>query len=92
MSTYTISKDTYRIAKELNVKISVSKNKKKKIDIIDKEGRCFEIGDIHYGDFHTYQRISMEYANSRKKLYHTRNKKYINTPNSPAYYAARLLW
>ena len=92
MSSYTISKETYRIAKELGVKVSVSKNVKKKIDIVDKEGRCFTIGDINYGDYHTYQRVSMDYANGRRKLYHTRNKKYLNTPNTCAYYASRLLW
>ena len=92
MSSYTISKETHRIAKELGITIFVSKNPKKKIDIVDKEGRKFTIGDINYGDFHKYQTISLEYANLRRKLYHTRNKKYINTPNSPAFYAARLLW
>ena len=32
------------------------------------------------------------YEIGRRKLYHTRNKKYLNTPNTCAYYASRLLW
>lgn len=92
MSSYQISKETYQIAKDLNVKIFPSKNKTKKIDVYDKDGIKFSIGDINYNDFHTYKKISLDYAMERKKLYHIRNKKYMNIINSRAYYAAKLLW
>ena len=92
MSSYIISTETKKIAKQMNLHISPSSNPKKKIDIINIEGKKFSIGDINYDDFHSHKKISIDHANTRRKLYHTRNHKYLNIKNTPAYYAAILLW
>ena len=70
MSNYKISLETYRIAKELGIKISVSTNQDKKIDIVDKNGNKFSIGDSGYSDYHVYKKThGIKYANERRRLY-----------------------
>ena len=92
MSNYKISSETYEIAKKMHLKIMPSSNAKKKIDVITHEGKKISIGDINYDDYHTYQRISKEKAEERKRLYHIRNHKHAQIKYTPAYYAAILLW
>ena len=94
MSNYVISQKTKNIAKKMNLQIYVSSNPKKKIDVINSDGKKISIGDIKYDDFHTYQikNSSSSYANERRRLYHIRNHKYLSIKNTPAYYAAILLW
>ena len=92
MSTYIISAETRRIAKKMNLQIYVSSNPKKKIDVINGDGKKISIGDVKYGDFHTHKKISLDHANERRRLYHIRNHKYLSIKNTPAYYAAVLLW
>ena len=60
MSTYIISAETRRIAKKMNLQIYVSSNPKKKIDVINSDGKKFSIGDVKYGDFHTHKKISLD--------------------------------
>ena len=92
MSNYVISKETKNIAKRLNIQICASSNPKKKIDVINRDGKKISIGDVKYGDFHTHKKISLDHANERRRLYHIRNHKYLSIKNTPAYYAAILLW
>ena len=93
MSIYIISKETYAVAKKMNLThIKPSSNPKKKIDLITHEGKKISIGDINYEDYHTYKKKSKENAEERRRLYHIRNHKYSKIKNTPAYYAAILLW
>ena len=92
MSTYIISAETRRIAKKMNLQIYVSSNPKKKIDVINSDGKKFSIGDVKYGDFHTHKKISLVHANERRRLYRIRHANDLNVIGSAGYYAAILLW
>ena len=92
MSNYIISKETKNIAKRLNIQICASSNPKKKIDVINRDGKKISIGDVKYGDFHTHKKISLDHANERRRLYRIRHANDINVIGSAGYYAAILLW
>jgi Mn-dependent DtxR family transcriptional regulator len=57
------------------VKISVSSNPKKKIDVYKDEKKLASIGDINYSDYGTYlEKKGKKYADERRRLYRIRHK------------------
>jgi hypothetical protein len=87
---YKIKKYSYEQAKELNVEIKPSTNKKKKIDVFKDDEKIASIGDINYSDYPTYViEKGKEYADKRKLLYHKRHNK-DNGKNG--LYALKILW
>ena len=94
MSNYIITQYSYDKAKQLNLIITQSKNKRKKIDVYTINNEFIHsIGDIRYNDYPTYvSTYNKEYANERKRLYHIRHQKNINIVNSKQYLSANLLW
>jgi len=91
---YHIQPYTYDQAIKLGVKIAPSHREGKKIDIYDWNGQyIFSIGDISYSDFPTYVKThGMEYALTRRRLYHLRHKKDSKILGSKGYYSKHLLW
>jgi len=96
---YEIKDRTYRIAKQIGVKIFPSDNPRKKIDVYDYNGQFIcRIGDIKYGDFPTYlEMFPLDVAMKRQRLYRTRHAKEITKLGdewlgSPSYYSFFLLW
>ncbi len=88
---YKISKNSYDIAKELNVTIKPSSNPKKKVDVYKDGKKVASIGATNYNDYNTYIKSKgLDYANKRKKLYRLRHKNDLNKPNG--YYANKILW
>ena len=93
MSSYKITKYTKDRAKELGVKIRVSSNPNKKIDVFDKNGKKIcSIGAINYSDYPTMAKTDYWSAHERRRLYHIRHAKDIAVVNSCGYYAGNLLW
>jgi hypothetical protein len=87
---YSISKYSYRKAKELGVDIKPSTNENKKIDVYEKGNKVASIGDIRYNDFPTYIKShGVSYARKRRELYHTRHK---GDKGKVGYYAKEILW
>ena len=75
---YKITKYSYQQAKELNVEIKPSSNKKKKIDVFKGDQKIASIGDMNYvdNDYPTFIKTKgLSYANERRKLYKQRHKK-----------------
>ena len=73
---YKITSYTKSQAKKLGVKVTSSKTKGKKIDVINKEGKKIaSVGAIGYGDYPTYLKTKgKSYADERRKLYKIRLK------------------
>lgn len=94
MSSYKISRHSFRQAKKLGVVIRVSKIPSKKIDVFDKDGRILlaSIGNIKYNDYTTYLKQNKKLAEERRRLYKIRHEKYRHVVGSPAYYADQILW
>ena len=94
MSNYIITQYSYDKAKQLNLIITQSKNKNKKIDVYDIHNNFLHsIGDIKYNDYPNYCIIyNKQYADERRRLYHIRHQKNINVINSKQYLSANLLW
>lgn len=96
---YRIHDRSYKIARQLGVKIFPSDNPKKKIDVYDWNGVFIcSIGDINYGDFPTYlENYPFDIAMKRQQLYRTRHYREIKKlgdewEGSPSYYSWLLLW
>jgi hypothetical protein len=91
---YKITSYTKSQAKKLGVKVTSSKTKGKKIDVINKEGKKIaSVGAIGYGDYPTYLKTKgKSYADERRKLYKIRHKSNRTKKNSNGYYADKLLW
>jgi hypothetical protein len=91
---YKITSYTKSQAKKLGVKVTSSKTKGKKIDVINKEGKKIaSVGAIGYGDYPTFKETKgKEYAEKRRKLYKIRHKSNRTKKNSNGYYADKLLW
>ena len=91
---YKITSYTKSQAKKLGVKVTSSKTKGKKIDVINKEGKKIaSVGAIGYGDYPTYLKTKgKSYTDERRKLYKIRHKSNRTKKNSNGYYADKLLW
>lgn len=73
---YKITNHTKKRAEELNLYITPSKRKNKKLDIYKDNKFITSIGDIRYGDFGTFkEKYGEEYANRKKIAYYHRHKK-----------------
>ena len=92
MSSYEILPYSYKQAKKLGVTITPSKNKRKKIDIYKNGQYICSIGDVNYYDYPTYlETKDKEYADKRRRLYHSRHKK-DDVSNTRGWYALNILW
>jgi hypothetical protein len=91
---YKITSYTKSQTKKLGVKVTSSKTKGKKIDVINKEGKKIaSIGAIGYGDYPTFKETKgKEYAEKRRKLYKQRHEKDRHVKGSKGFYADKLLW
>lgn len=90
---YQISQATKSKARELGVEVRPSKLKNKKIDIYKDGLKLYSIGDIRYGDFHTFMReYGQNIANERRRLYKLRHGRTRNIKGSKSWYADQLLW
>jgi hypothetical protein len=91
--SYKISTEAYKNAAKYNVTIMPSTRKGKKIDVFKNDKKIASIGDINYLDYAMYKkRDGKAYADSRRKIYNIRHASDKNKPNSPGFYASRLLW
>jgi hypothetical protein len=91
---YKILPYSFEKAKKLNVIILPSDNPKHKIEVYNSDGVfMFYIGDPNYFDYPYYLKDKgKEYADERRRLYRIRHKKDRNIPNTPGYYADKILW
>lgn len=102
MSSYKITQYTKDKAKALGVVVKPSTNKRKKIDVFDKEGnKLASIGGIKkdgtpYMDYPNYKKkIGKEKADIKRKNYlkrHAKEPKIKNGKRTPSYYSDVLLW
>lgn len=101
---YEIQPRTFKMAKELGVKVQPSGDPKYKIDVMDWHGNHItSIGDKKYKDYTMYLKMEKDgevpkgYADKRRKLYWTRHGKEIDKlgsdwEGSRSYYSFLLLW
>lgn len=90
---YKITNYTREQAKKLNVSVSLSKKKDKKIDVIKNDIVIASVGALGYSDYPTYIKShGIEYANKRRELYKIRHNNDRKIKNSNGYWADKLLW
>ena len=90
---YQITDYTKKKAKELNVTVKPSTNKKKKIDVYKDDKKIASIGSIKNFDYPTYIiKKGKSYADERRRLYKIRHSKDLKNKDSPGFYANNLLW
>jgi hypothetical protein len=91
--SYKINKYAYENAKKYKgITIKPSTLKGKKIDVFKDDKKVASIGDINYLDYAMYiKQDGKAYADERRRLYRIRHKK-DNKPNTPGFYASKLLW
>ena len=91
---YKVTNYTKQQAKKLNVKITPSEKKNKKLDVFTTSGKYItSVGDNRYKDYPTYiNEKGQKYADDRRKLYKARHEKDRKVRNSAGYYADKLLW
>jgi len=93
---YSILPYSYTQAKRLGVSIFPSSRKGKKIDVYKNNEYVCSIGASnfkgYFKDYPTYMKENgLEYANKRRKLYHSRHKK-DNVEGTAGWYALNILW
>jgi hypothetical protein len=91
--SYKITDYPLNKARQLNVTIRPSGNKKKKIDVI-KDGKVIaSIGAKNYKDFPTYlEEKGKAYADHRRRLYKIRHAKDLNNKKGNGYWSSNILW
>jgi hypothetical protein len=90
---YKISDYSKQKARELNVTIKPSKNKKKKIDVYKNGEVIASIGALGYKDYSIYLKENgKEYADQRKKLYKLRHKNDLNNKKGNGFWSNAILW
>lgn len=90
---YKITSYTKTQAEKLGVKVTASKTKGKKIDVIKDGKKVASVGAIGYGDYPTFKETKgKEYAEKRRKLYKQRHEKDRHVKGSKGFYADKLLW
>lgn len=92
---YKITDYTFEQAQNLDVIVTPSKRKNKKIDIYDNRDRQYitSVGDKRYGDYPTFMETrGKAFAEERRKRFHQRFQNKASVEGSDAYYALKLLW
>ena len=91
---YNITDYSKERAKDLDVNIVPSHNKKYKIDVYDSNFKFItSIGAIGYRDYPTYIKERGEvYADNRRRLYKIRHEKDRHKIGSRGYFADQILW
>lgn len=86
-------------AKQLGVEIKPSSNKKKKVDVFNKEGKKLaSIGALGMSDYPTYlelekkKKVEKGTAEKRRKLYKNRHESDRKKVGTNGYYADKILW
>jgi hypothetical protein len=94
MRAYTITAYTKARAKKYGVVVKPSQNRKKKIDVSDKDGnKLATIGANGMGDYPTYvSKYGKTYADERRRLYKQRHESDRHKKGSAGYWAEKLLW
>ena len=88
---YKITEYSKNKAKQLNVTIKPSTNKKKKIDVFKNNVKIASIGAIGYKDYPSYlKENTKEYADQRRRLYKIRHSNDLNSKNG--YWSNKILW
>lgn len=73
--TYNITEYSKNQASKYGIKITLSSNPKKKIDVYKDGKKLASIGDINYSDYGTYlEKNGKKYADERRRLYRIRHK------------------
>ena len=90
---YKITNYTYKKAKQLGVKIKLSKNKTKKLDVYKNNKKIASVGANGMNDYPTYiQKNGLKYAKTRRRLYKIRHNKDRHAKWSNGWLADKLLW
>lgn len=90
---YTITPYTYKQARKYGVKVVLSKNKTKKIDVVKKGKVIASVGAMGMNDFPTYmKKCGKGYAKTRRRLYKIRHNKDRNIRGTRGWWADKLLW
>ena len=90
---YQIQPHTLQKAKSLGVVVKPSTQQGKKIDIFRDKVKIASVGATGYSDYATYmQTHGKEYADKRRLLYKKRHERFRHIPDTPAYFADKLLW
>jgi hypothetical protein len=86
-------------AKQLGVEIKPSSNKKKKLDVFNKQGKKLaSIGALGMNDYPTYmeleknKKVEKGTAEKRRKLYKNRHESDRKKVGTNGYYADKILW
>ena len=89
---YKITQYSYDRAKELGVKIKVSKKGNYKIDVFDKSDNYItSIGHRQYLDYPTIiKKNGKDYGDYRRELFYKRHKNYPKF--SRGWYSSKILW
>ena len=83
---------SYDKGRELGLKIKISKNPLKKLDVYEDNIFLNSIGDSRYNDYPNYIIIyNKEYADKRRNLYFNRHKQNANVKYSKQWLALNLL-
>jgi len=90
---YKITNYSLNKARQLNVTIRPSGNKKKKIDVI-KDGKVIaSIGAKGFSDYPTYiEENGKAYADQRRKLYKIRHAKDLSNKKGNGFWSSNILW
>jgi hypothetical protein len=90
---YSITKYTYKRAKQLGVAVKLSTNKTKKIDVFKGKKKVASVGALGMNDYPTYiKKKGIKYAKTRRRLYKIRHTKDRMKRGTAGYYADKLLW
>ena len=90
---YKIRNYTRRRAKQIGVKIKLSTNKTKKIDVYKDARKIASVGANGMNDFPTYiQTKGLKFAKTRRRLYRIRHNKDRHVKWSNGWLADKLLW
>ena len=90
---YVIKQYTFDQANKHGYIVKLSSNRKKKLDVYKGNLKIASIGDREYKDYPTYiQENGIDYAKTRRALYHNRHKKDIEIKGSNGWLSSVLLW
>jgi hypothetical protein len=90
---YTIKAYSRKRARELGVRIQVSTNPEKKLDVFSKKGeKLASIGAAGMGDYPTFRGVNRELGEWKRKHYKMRHEKDRHVVGTPGYFADKILW